>query len=244
MNAEKKQKLKERSADIVKAAAVIEGAAWLCFKSVPVCLAGLLFLPLCLKFTGQARIAGRQAELEEEFKNVTAMIYSSTAAGGTLEKSIRDAARDMRRTPARYGILLPEFDRMCLRLDRNVPMNDVLADFSDRMKNEDIESFVRILMIAGKSGGSLAEIVRHTADTINMRLEINSEIETILAGKRGEWLVMLVIPPAIILYMNLFSGDYMSVLYETFMGRVIMICALAAYVGAVWIGQKILNIHV
>ena len=124
--------------------------------------------------------------LWHEFKDAAAMLYSSTAAGGTLEKALRDTCCDMKTSDSSYQVLLPEFERICMHLDQNRSLESVLEDFAVRSEDEDIAYFVRVLTVARKSGGSLSSIIRHTADTMNLRMEINSEIETILAGKRGE----------------------------------------------------------
>ena len=100
------------------------------------------------------------------------------------------------------------------------------------------------MTVARKSGGSLSSIIRHTADTMNLRMEINSEIETILAGKRGEWRIMLIVPPGILCYMNMCSSEYMNILYTGLTGRLVMTAALMVYAAAVWTGHKILDIHV
>ena len=54
---------------------------------------------------------------------------------------------------------------------------------------------------------------------------------------------MLIVPPAILIYMNLCSADYMSVLYTTLTGRILM-TALVLYGIAMLIGYKILDIQV
>ena len=94
-------------------------------------------------------------------------------------------------------------------------LESVLEDFAVRSEDEDIAYFVRVLTVARKSGGSLSSIIRHTADTMNLRMEINSEIETILAGKRGEWRIMLIVPPGILCYMNMCSSEYMNTVSYT-----------------------------
>lgn len=143
------------------------------------------------------------------------MMYSSTAAGGTLEKALRDVRKDMLVSAGRYQVLLPEFEKICIQLDRNISVETVLNDFADRCNDKDILYFVKILNIARKSGGALSDIIRHTSDTMNLRMEINSEIDTLLAGKKGEWKVMLIVPPAILnLYEFVLCGLYVSALYN------------------------------
>lgn len=217
---------------------------WLCFQSLWACLIGMAGLPLYLKYRKKEKEKRRKAEIWEEFRNVTAFLYSSTAAGGTLEKALRDAALDMRASGNRYPLLLSEFERIALKLDRNMSVEEVLNDFAVRSQDEDIIYFVRILAIAKKSGGSLPDVIQHTADTMNLRMEINSEIETILAGKKGELKVMLIVPPAILIYMNCCSPEYMAVLYHSVSGRLIMLMALLVYGGAAVIGRRILDIRI
>lgn len=240
MNANMKSKL----LDGLQGTAGILFVGWLCYRNIIVALIGLAALPFFMKYKTQKRIKERQAAQGREFKDAVAMMYSSIAAGGTLEKAIRDARNDMSVSEERYPVLLPEFEKMCIQLERNISVEMVLNEFAEKSQDEDIRYFVKIVNVAKKSGGSLADIIKHTVDTMNLRLEIDSEIETMLAGKKGEWKVMMIVPPAILVYMNLCSSEYMSVLYETLLGRMLMTAALVMYAVAVVIGYKILDIHV
>lgn len=228
----------------LKGGLLIGAAGWLCFRSWLVCLAGMVLLPFFVRAREKQMDRTRQYQLWREFRNVTTILYSSTAAGGTMEKAFRDAARDMAASARNYPLLLPEFQRLCHQLDSNRSMEEALTELAMRCRDEDIASFVEILCIARKSGGSLSEIIRQLTDTMNMRMEVNTEIETILAGKRGEWKVMMIVPPAILLYMNLCSASYMNILYETLAGRAVMAAALAIYGIAAVAGQRILDIKV
>ena len=220
---------------------VLALAGWVCFK-IPFLL--LPALPVYVKIRKkQERGKGRLAAARE-FKEVMRFMYSAAASGATLEKTIRDTAGEMQREPAKYPFLLPEFKRMCTEMDNHTPLKKVLGQFADRCGDEDIRHFARILIIASKSGGSFSEIIRRTSETIGLRLSVNEEIETILAGKRGEFRVMVIVPAGILVYMNLTSPDYMQVLYEGLYGRLIMAGVLAIYLLAVVLGKKILDIRV
>ena len=217
---------------------------WLCYRSVVTSLLGIMIVPFYIKYKRRMREKSRKQMLWHEFKDAAAMLYSSTAAGDTLEKALRDTCCDMKTSDSSYQVLLPEFERICMHLDQNRSLESVLEDFAVRSEDEDIAYFVRVLTVARKSGGSLSSIIRHTADTMNLRMEINSEIETILAGKRGEWRIMLIVPPGILCYMNMCSSEYMNILYTGLTGRLVMTAALMVYAAALWTGHKILDIHV
>ncbi len=219
---------------------VLALAGWVCFR-LPFIL--LPALPLYVRLKKGQQQADCRLAMQREFKEVMRLMYSAASSGATLEKTLSDAAADMKRDPGRYPLLLPEFKRICMEMDNHTPTSRILAAFADRCGDEDIRRFARILIISAKSGGSLSEIIHRTSETISLRLAVNEEIETILAGKRGEFKVMIIVPAAILLYMNLTSPDYMQVLYQGIAGRTIMAAVLAIYILAVILGRRILNIR-
>ena len=63
---------------------------WLCYRSVVTSLLGIMIVPFYIKYKRRMREKSRKQMLWHEFKDAAAMLYSSTAAGGTLEKALRD----------------------------------------------------------------------------------------------------------------------------------------------------------
>ena len=219
-------------------------AAFLCFRSAAALLAAPLVILWFLHFQEGQKKRKRDLAQQTEFKNLMANLYSTTAAGGTLEKAMRDSLQEMKRSRGRYPILLPQMERVIVELDRNIPMDAALEHFGERSGDPEIQYFVQVLKAAAKSGGSLPDIIRRTAEMAALRAEMNAEIETLLAGRKAELKVMLAVPAGILLYMNLGSPAYMAVLYQGVTGRVIMSVSLLVYVAAFVIGRRILAIHV
>ena len=230
--------------DILEGTGIGLAVVFLCFRSLLYIPAALLFIPFWSGYRAQQKNEQLRLQLQSEFKNVTSLLYSSTAAGATLDKAIRDSLYSMKNTPDRYPVLIPEFERIILQLDRNVPMETALAQFAARCDDEDIHNFVRILEIAGRKGGQLPQIVENTSRAISQKMEISQQIRVLLAGRSGELKIMAVIPAGILIYMNLSSPEYMAVLYENSAGHLMMAGALAAYAAALLLGRKILDIRV
>lgn len=219
-------------------------AAFLCFRSAAAFLAAPFVIAAFLHYKAGEKKQKKYLAQQAEFKNLMANLYSTTAAGGTLEKALRDALQDMKHSGGRYPVLLPQIERVIVELDRNIPMDTALEHFGERSGDPEIRHFVQVLKVAAKSGGSLPDIIRRTAEMAALRAEMNAEIETLLAGRKAELRVMLAVPAGILLYMNLGSPEYMSVLYQGAAGRVIMCAALLVYVAAFAIGRRILAVHV
>lgn len=70
------------------------------------------------------------------------------------------------------------------------------------------------------------------------------EIETIINSKKYEQRIMDIVPLIMILYVNFTSGNMMSVMYNTLIGKLIMTICLLLYTVAFIIGEKITNISV
>lgn len=228
----------------LEAAMLTALAGFLCYRSFLAMAAVPFVIPFFLRYKERVKEEKRGYALQTEFKNLVSILYSSTAAGGNLEKAFRDALQEMRQSRDRFPILLPEIERVVVELDRNIPVRQALDHFSLRSRDREIQSFIQVLKAAGKSGGSISDLMRQSAEMASLRLEINAEIETMLAGRKAELKVMLGVPAGILLYMNLGSPDYMAVLYQTMTGRCIMTASIVIYMAAFVIGRRILTIRV
>ena len=217
---------------------------WLLFRSLFALPAAVLFIPPFVR----CRQGRRQREIirrrQEEFKNAMSALYSSTASGAPLARALRDTLHEMENSPERFQVLIPEFMRICRELDRNVPMETALLGFAGRSRDENITQFVKVLTIAVRSGGNLPDIIRRSLDAISLKMDMNSEIETMLAGKRAEFRVMVIVPAGILVYMSMTSPEYMDLLYHSGAGHLVMALAGAVYFGALFLGRKILDIRV
>ena len=133
---------------------------------------------------------------------------------------------------------------MNAQISLSVPVERLLMDFGRRSGSEDIENFAAVFAAAKRMGGSTADIVRETAVTITSKIDVEREIETAIAAKKYEQKIMSVMPAFIILYMQLTSPDFLTVMYTSFFGRLAMTACLAVYSGALMWSAKIVDIRV
>ena len=76
------------------------------------------------------------------------------------------------------------------------------------------------------------------------KMSIDREIEELIKRKKSEGLVIFAMPALIILFLNLTSPDYISPLYETIAGRIIMTIVAASNIGIYTIIQRITNVEI
>ncbi|WP_379132464.1 type II secretion system F family protein [Paenibacillus sp. sgz500958] len=193
-------------------------------------LLSLLPVPGCIYAPRLLRdylLRRRRSALNLHFKQTLFSLSSSLSAGRSVENAFREAVQDLHMLdPDGRSDMIAELNIICARLEYAQPIEEALQDFSRRAGMEDIKRFADVFTVCKRTGGDLVEVVRRTSTVIGEKLDIQQEIAVTIAQKKFEANALLVSPLAMILFMNLTSGDYMAPMY-TGMGFVISTLALA-----------------
>ncbi|MCR4672769.1 MAG: type II secretion system F family protein [Lachnospiraceae bacterium] len=216
----------------------------LCFRSWPVTAASMLLVPLILYFSDARKGETMRIAVRKQFTDVLALLLASVSSGETLEKAIRGALPEMSKKEKDFGVILPLFQKVCLRLDLNVPFDEALGEFARSTSDPDIKLLTDIILTAEKSGGPLPDIIKKTIRTMQLRNSVNEEISAMLAGKRGELVIMLIMPAAVLAYMCLCSPGFTDPFTGTSMGRFMLAVSGILYAAAAAAGLKIIDIKI
>ncbi len=112
---------------------------------------------------------------EDQFPNFLRDLSGSLFAGLSMIQAIQSLAN------SNYGELTKEIKKINNQISWNIPMEDVLASFSDRMKRSEVISMSLMVMSqAQKSGGDMQNILGSLADNIEKIKDVESEKRTLL----------------------------------------------------------------
>ena len=139
---------------------------------------------------------------------------------------------------------MKEWNYMIRQMKMNLGMEQILEEFSGRVDQEDVRNFVTVIATVKKSGGNMAKVIRQTMSQIQEKEELNQEIDTVIAAKKMEFLVMAVIPFVIIACMLISFPDFMEILFRGVPGRAVMTGCLLLYLAAFGIGFRMIRIEV
>ena len=120
----------------------------------------------------------------------------------------------------------------------------LLKDFAFRSKSEDIDNFVQVYITCRNMGGDLEKIIRHTTEILTDKMSIDREIKVITSQKKTEGRIISAMPVIMLLMMNIFSYSYISPLYETAAGRIIMTGALCLMIWGIYLMEKFSEIEI
>lgn len=189
-------------------------------------------------------IEKRKWRLNMEFRDGLASLSAALNAGYSIENAFGQAVEDLKLMYPADSMIVLEFERIVNELYMNQTVEAVLKDFADRSGLEDIADFAEVFETAKRTGGDIIKIIRTTGNTINDKIEVKREIITLITGKKFEADIMSLIPIFIIIYLRIFSGDFLKPLYHNLFGTLFMTVILIIYFGVFQLTQKIISIEV
>lgn len=169
---------------------------------------------------------------------------SVLGAGYSVENAVKETYQELLLMYSEEDMISRELAIMVQQVRIRIPMEQILEDFSDRVRLEDIQSFSAVFGAAKRSGGDMIGIIRDSVRQIGDKIDVKREIDTLLAAKRYEFKVMSVIPYGIIAYMTLSFPEFMECLYGNIIGIGVMSVCLGIYITAYILGVKLVKIEV
>ena len=186
----------------------------------------------------------KKEEFREQFRESIQTLSAILKVGYSVENATRETWKEIRPIYKKKTRIIKEYETMVHQLDLNMTAEEVMKQFADRVKEEDVENFVTVFGAAKRLGGDSIAIIRHAADAIGEKMEVEREIQVMLTSKKLEFKIMCVIPFVIILYMRSAFPEFMAVLYGNLAGTLFMTICLMVYLTAYQLGKKMTQIEV
>ena len=208
----------------------------------------LLVFPLCVlayrKVSRKDRERRRKERINSEFKEALLSMSAALRAGYSVENALIESLGEMENMFGNDAGICRELRKMINKISLGVSAEDVFDEFAQEMQVEDIFTFASVFRIAKRSGGDMVEIIRRTAGDIAAKVDTGNEISVMVSAKKLEQRIMMAMPLAMILYIDLTSGGLLAPLYGNVLGVIIMTACLAVYAAAWLISKKIMDIKV
>lgn len=178
----------------------------------------------------RVRIGRRKRTFAEQLPDTLQMIVSSLRSGFTLQHGIEASVRDS------SGPVAAELRRALSETRLGAELEDALAGVGRRTGNPDMRWLTMAIKLQREVGGSLAEVLQTTADTMREREQLRRTVRTLSAEGRLSATILIVLPILIGLWMLLFRIDYVRPLWTHPLGIVLLGgAAVLMVVGIVWL---------
>ena len=190
------------------------------------------------------RIVHDKKNFKKKFKDGIIAVSFALNVGYSIENAFGQAVDELTLMYGGDSDIVVKFKHIVIRLGQNENLEDILDDFAEESKVEDIMYFAEIFRYAKRSGGDLMAVIKNTAQIIQQKEEVMSEVDTIISGKKMEQRVMSLIPAVIVIYLKVTAKEFIQPLYGNIAGIIIMTVCLGVYVISDMWAKRIVNIEV
>lgn len=166
------------------------------------------------------------------------LFSNSLRAGFSFMQAVSSVAREM------PDPISKEFTKLLKEMSLGLSTEKALSNFLMRVPLDDLELLIMAILIQKEVGGNLAEIIDNIANTIRERITIQLEIKTLVAQGKMSGLIIGLLPIFLTAVLSILNPAYMSLLYTTTIGKILVVMGLGSMlIGAVVI-SKIVKIEV
>ncbi|MEA4922808.1 MAG: type II secretion system F family protein [Eubacteriaceae bacterium] len=187
----------------------------------------------------------RRAMLLIQFKDLLYSLSASTAAGRQMAEALAEGLDSLRSIYDDDTPMIRELKYIVKASGENRGSEEeLLKDLAARSGCEDIRNFVDVYTACRETGGNMESVIGNAAEVLTDKMTIEREIKTLTAQKQFEGNIITAMPVLVVLFLNVFSPDYLEAMYITVGGRLVMTLALAGMAGAYMMILKLTKIEV
>lgn len=218
--------------------------SYLFFKNIVVTAATAVAVAILAQGIYQeSRLEKRKKELLLQFKDLLESLTASYAAGKNTLDSFKDAWNDLEQIYGDQADITTELAIIVTGMENNILIEDLLTNFARRSGLEDVASFADVFRVSIRQGANIKDIIAATRDVINDKIEIEMEIQTIIAGNKNELNIMMIMPLVILVSLGGMGSD-MTAASNTLPNVVIKLIALGMFYLAYHLGRKFTTITI
>lgn len=182
----------------------------------------------------KAKQAKRNRDLMNQLPDTIDLVATALRSGFSFLRAVQLIASQMQPPIA------DEFRRLAQEVQMGMSMDDALDNLVERTHCYDLELLVAAVQIHLTVGGNLSEILDNISGTIRERVRLQGEIAAATAEGRLSAAVLIAMPFAIALIINVINPGYIRPLFTTPMGLAMTLMAgLLMGVGAMVIRRMV-----
>jgi tight adherence protein B len=158
----------------------------------------------------------RQNALNDQLADTLSILASSLRAGYSFLQALDTVSKEIGEPSA------SEFQRVVAEIRLGRPVDDALVAMAQRVGSEDLKWAVIAINVQRQVGGNLAEILDIVANTIRERAYLRRQVRVLTAEGRFSAAILSALPFVILLYISIVNPEYISPLFTTRVGWLLL----------------------
>jgi len=204
----------------------------------PVFVVLALGVPFVARELVRRKLKSVRDDFAEQLPDNLQVLASALRAGHSFVGALAVVAADAPEPAQR------EFRRVVADDQLGVPIDESLRDVARRMESTELEQVGLLAELQRESGGNMAEVLDTVVETIRDRFDLRRLVKTLTAqGRMARW-ILTCLPVFLAVVISLLNPSYMSPLFTTKPGQVLVALAVVMVVVGSLVIKRIVNIKV
>lgn len=170
--------------------------------------------------------------VKEEFIIINSMLLSELEGGVSLEKSILNIdKRIMQDAGLNIKIMRDELKKWLFKIENGYILEDLIREFTLQLDDITLIQYSSVLKMSRSQGANLLDVIGITNRVLREKSQMLKEVEVLVSEKKLEQVIMSILPFIMLFMLKTISYEFISPLYETFIGRIVMTILLVTFIG-------------
>ena len=187
-------------------------------------------------FLGMA-IKGRQKKFVGQFADAIDVIVRGVKSGLPLNECLRMIAKESPQP------LAGEFQVVCDAIAMGVPVDQALHKMYQRTPIQEVNFFNIVLNIQQKAGGNLSEALGNLSGVLRSRKLLREKIKAFSSEAKASAMIIGSLPIIVMLLVYLTTPAYMSTLFTTDFGHLLLLIASGLMGMGIYIMRSMINFN-
>jgi tight adherence protein B len=184
------------------------------------------------------RASRRRARFEEQLPGTLHLLAGALQAGHSLQQAVATAAQEA------GDPIAGEFQRVLTEARLGRPLEEAFDAMAGRMGSIDFQWTVMAINLQRQVGGNLAEVLGTVGQTIRERAALKRQVRALSAEGRLSCAILTVLPVLMFAALLVFNPVFLSPLYTTRTGLLMLAAAAVLMAGGIVWMKKLTEIEV
>jgi len=190
----------------------------------------MLVAPLGVKLFVGIKTSRRREKFGQQMAETMTLLSSALKSGMNVPNALASVASEM---DAPMG---EEIARIVNETRLGRDLIEGMKDTAARMESDDFLWVTEAVAIQRESGGRLSEILDRVTETIAQRNELRQKVESLAAEGKASAVILMGLPVGVGVLFLLINPSYMSPLFTTGSGKILLIISAVFYtLGGLWL---------
>ena len=193
-------------------------------------------------FWKRYRCVQQQKQLRYEFREFLGMMAAVLRAGRSVEGAVAAVYEDMDENES--ALMYEEARGILHGLQLQIPVEELFRDLGERSGLSEIQDFAEILHVSKRIRGELTDVMEHTVQILEDKMEAEEELRVVLAKRKMEQRILTGMPFGVIAMLFVMSPEYLEPLYTCTEGRIVMAVCAGLMTVSLWMAGRIMRVQI